>query len=182
MNDTTRRAVLATAAGATALAAMPDLATAAPIKRAGKPGEFDWLTGEWRIANRQKQKDGSWIEFPGEATCWSILKGVGHVEELRIPTRDFSGMGLRLLDLEMGVWSDFWVNAKSGTLGAAGLTGGFVNGDGVFETVDEADKAKVYRGLWDRIVPGKSHRWTQAASRDGGRSWDVNWEMLWTRT
>lgn len=181
MTDTTRRNVLASAAGAATLAAMPALATAAATKPNGKPGEFDWLTGEWRIANRQKQQDGKWIEFPGEATCWSILKGVGHVEELRIPARDFSGMGLRLLDHDTRVWSDFWVNAKSGVLGGAGLTGGFVNGDGIFESVDEADKQRVYRGVWDRIVPGKSHRWSQAASSDGGRTWDVSWEMLWTR-
>ena len=62
------------------------------------------------------------------------------------------------------VWSDFWVNAKSGVLGLAGLTGGFRGGDGIFEAIDETDKTKVYRGVWDRIVPGRSHRWTQAAS------------------
>jgi hypothetical protein len=41
-----------------------------------------------------------------------ILAGVGSVEELRIPARNFSGMGLRLLDLEKKVWADHWVNAN----------------------------------------------------------------------
>ncbi|MDF7776794.1 hypothetical protein P1X14_16175 [Sphingomonas sp. AOB5] len=175
----TRRNVLQSAAILTLLP-LPGLA--APAPGTGKPGEFDWLAGEWKIANRKRKADGSWDEFPGEATCWTILGGVGSVEELRIPARDFSGMGLRLLDMDKRVWSDFWVNAKSGALGTAGLTGGFANGEGIFESEDTVDgKRMVYRGVWDRIVPGKSHRWYQAASSDQGKSWDVGWMMDWTR-
>lgn len=149
----------------------------------GKPGDFDFLTGEWKIHHRQlKTGTKDWIEFDGEATCWSILGGVAHVEELRIPARDFSGMGLRLLDQESRVWSDFWVNAKSGVMGGVGLTGGFVDGEGIFETRDtENGKTVIYRGVWDRIVAGKSHRWYQAASRDDGKTWDMNWTMDWRR-
>ena len=47
--------------------------------------------------------------------------------------------------------------------------------------LDEADKALIYRGVWDRIVPGKSHRWYQAASKDAGKSWDISWTMDWVR-
>ena len=90
--------------------------------------------------------------------------------------------GLRLLDLDKRLWSDHWVNAKSGVLGAAGLTGSFEDGEGVFEARDSEDgKAVIYRGVWDRIVRGKSHRWYQAASRDDGRTWDYTWFMDWTR-
>lgn len=174
-----RRTVLKSAAGLALGASLPLEATATTPP--GKPGEFDWLTGEWRIAHRQL-KNGQWDAFPGEATCWSILGGVGHVEELRIPARDFSGMGLRLLDLKTRIWSDYWVNAKSGALGGAGLTGGFVNGEGVFDSRETVDgKEMIYRGLWDHIVPGKSHRWQQMASSDGGKSWDVSWSMDWVR-
>jgi hypothetical protein len=149
----------------------------------GKPGDFDFLTGEWKIHHRQRQADtGAWLEFDGEATCWSLLGGIAHVEELRIPARDFSGMGLRLLDRKTHVWSDYWVNGKAGTLGAPGLTGGFVDGRGIFESRDQEDgKPVVYRGVWDRIDKGKSHRWYQAASRDDGKSWDISWEMDWRR-
>lgn len=42
--------------------------------------------------------------------------GIGSVEELRIPARNFSGMGLRLLDVERRLWADHWVNARSGVL------------------------------------------------------------------
>jgi len=41
-------------------------------------------------------------------------------------------MGLRLLDVENKVWSDFWVNSKSGVLVSPGTTGHFVDGAGIF--------------------------------------------------
>ena len=154
-----------------------------PVPAPGRPGEFDFLAGEWRIRHRRLKSaaTGEWDEFDGEATCWTILGGVGSVEELRIPARDFSGMGLRLLDRETRVWSDFWVNAKSGVLGAAGLTGGFVDGAGVFTAEDTDDgKPIVVRGVWDEITP-TSCRWRQGMSRDGGATWDDNWIMHWRR-
>lgn len=181
-----RRAVLKTAAGLAvapaALAAAPAVAAEPTKFPPGKPGEFDWLAGEWRIRHRRFKPDTKvWDEFEGEATCWTILGGVGSIEELRIPARDFSGMGLRLLDLETKVWSDFWVNARSGALGGAGLTGGFIDGVGIFEAHDkEGDTPVIYRGIWDQIT-GRSHRWRQTASRDGGKTWDDNWIMQWTK-
>lgn len=183
MNEQRRR-LLSAGAGAWLAASASGAAAAAPAAKsvAGKPGEFDWLSGEWKIAHRRLKAPGQWDEFAGEATCWSILGGVGHVEELRIPQRDFSGMGLRLLDLGKGVWSDYWVNAKSGVLGGeAGLTGGFVDGAGVFLADDEeAGKPIKVRGLWDEIT-GRSHRWSQSVSRDGGRTWEDNWVMRWVK-
>lgn len=149
----------------------------------GKAGDFDFLAGEWAISHRRKRTPGGaeWDTFTGEASCWTILGGIGSVEELRIPARNFSGMGLRLLDVEAGVWSDFWVNARSGVLTTPGTTGGFVDGVGTFEADDLDDGAPIkVRGVWDRITP-TSCRWSQATSRDGGATWDENWIMDWTR-
>jgi hypothetical protein len=147
----------------------------------GKPGEFDFLAGEWRIKHRRLKADGSWDLFDGEATCFSILKGVGSIEELRIPARDFSGTGIRLLDVENKVWNDHWVNAKSGVLTAPGQSGGFIDGVGWFISDDvENGKPVKYAGIWDEITP-TSCRWRQASSRDGGKTWDENWVMNWTR-
>ena len=66
-------------------------ATATP----GKPGDFGFLDGRWRIRHLKRRTD-KWDRFEGEARCWSILDGIGHVEELLIPARDFNGLGLRL--------------------------------------------------------------------------------------
>ena len=149
----------------------------------GKPGDFDFLSGEWKIRHRRLKAQGGdeWDEFEGEATCWSILGGIGSIEELRIPARNFSGMGLRLLDVEQRIWSDFWVNARSGVLTTPGQTGSFENGDGIFGADDmDGDTPIKVRGVWDRITP-TSCRWHQAISRDEGKSWQANWYMDWTR-
>jgi len=156
------------------------LARAAAPSPTGQPGDFDFLTGEWRIANR-RLKDGSWEEFPGEATVVAILGGRASVEELRIPARDFSGMGLRLLDAERRLWADHWVNARSGVLTPPPAMGSFVDGVGTWDSDDmDGDAPIIVRGVWDQITPD-SCRWYQATSRDGGATWQENWVMRWTR-
>jgi len=171
-------------AGSLALSASTLAAAAVRQVPAGKPGDFDFLAGRWAIAHRRLKAAGGkdWDEFTGEATCWTILGGVGSVEELRIPARNFSGMGLRLLDLDQKIWSDFWVNGKSGVLTTPGTTGGFANGIGTFEADDkDGDVSIKVRGVWDRITP-TSCRWHQAVSRDGGATWEPNWFMDWRRS
>lgn len=148
-----------------------------------KPGEFDFLSGHWTIQHRQllSSTPDLWDTFEGEATCWSILDGTVSVEELRIPARNFSGMGLRLLDKNKQVWTDFWVNAKSGVFLAPGVEGGFQDGKGVFISEErEGEQCVQVRGMWDNIT-ATTCRWQQATSRDGGQSWQNNWSMDWTR-
>jgi hypothetical protein len=176
-----RRALLQSAAGL-AMAGLPATKAAAAAPP-GKPGDFDFLAGQWTISHRRLKKAGSddWDVFKGEATCWTILAGAGSVEELRIPARGFSGMGLRLLDLEQRVWNDFWVNGKSGVLSTPGMTGSFDQGVGTFTAEEkDGDRPILVRGVWDRITPG-SCRWHQASSVDGGKTWAPDWFMDWVR-
>ena len=148
----------------------------------GKPGDFDFLIGDWKIQNRQLKSSNPdvWDAFESEATCRSILNGMISVEELRIPARDFSGMGLRVLNKEKQVWTDFWANAKRGVL-TSGVEGGFHDGRGVFiEESMEGEQTVQTRGVWDNIT-ATTCRWEQATSRDGGATWQTNWSMDWTR-
>jgi|APTNR8051073442_1049403.scaffolds.fasta_scaffold19330_2 hypothetical protein len=154
-----------------------------PPRAEGKKGDFNFLTGEWKISNRRLKSTNPdvWEDFPGEATVYSILQGGGSIEELRVPTRDFMGTGIRLFEVEEKVWSDFWVNARSGVLTTPGTKGVFVDGVGVFEADDMDGETPIkVRGVWDRITPN-SCRWYQEISRDGGRTYQGNWYMDWTR-
>ncbi|MEJ7806432.1 MAG: hypothetical protein WKG03_11005 [Telluria sp.] len=149
----------------------------------GKAGEFDFLSGHWRIAHRRLLAGtlDQWDAFAGEASCWSILNGTVSVEELRIPARNFSGMGLRVLDQDQQVWSDFWVNGAHGIVQAPGVQGYFEHGQGIFASHEIQDgQATVVRGLWDNIS-ATACRWQQAISRDGGTTWLTNWSMDWVR-
>jgi hypothetical protein len=147
----------------------------------GKAGDFNFLAGEWRIDHRRLKSPGEWDEFKGEATCWTVLGGVASIEELRIPARNFSGMGVRLLDVEKKIWVDYWINTKLGVLTPPGLSGVFKNGEGIFDA-DDQDNGKPIkvRGIWDRITE-KSCRWRQGVSRDGGKTWEYSWFMDWKK-
>ena len=126
-----------------------------------------------------KQGEG-WIEFPGEASVHSLLAGNASVEELRIPARNFSGIGLRLFDAAAGIWNDHWINGQQRTVNPP-MAGTFENGVGTFLADDEDNGRPIKaRGVWDRITP-TSCRWHQAVSRDGGATWEMSWEMHWTR-
>jgi hypothetical protein len=151
---------------------------AEPAKTA-RPGDFDFLTGEWKIKHRQS-KDGKWALFDGEATVRAILAGTVSVEELRIASRNFSGMGLRVLDAEQQLWADYWLDSRNGKLNAPSW-GSFENGVGTWDALgSEAAGPVVVRGVWDQIGPS-SCRWYQTVSRDAGRTWEENWIMHWQR-
>lgn len=148
----------------------------------GRAGDFDFLAGRWHVRHRRRAPGSdAWDRFEGEATCWTVLDGLGSVEELRIPARHFSGMGLRLLDTETKRWADHWVNARRPVMGEAGQTGSFEQGAGLFSARDADEQgAYVVLGVWDRITP-TGCRWRQAVSRDDGRTWRVDWIMAWRR-
>lgn len=176
--DLGRRTVLQSAA-ALAIANLAAGSSAAQATGRAATGDFAFLAGEWRIANRMKQGD-SWIEFPGEATVVSLLGGNASVEELRIPARNFSGIGLRLYDAAAGVWNDHWINGQQRTVNSP-MPGTFENGVGTFLSDDMDGETPIKaRGIWDRITP-TSCRWYQSASRDGGATWQDSWHMAWTR-
>jgi hypothetical protein len=79
--DEDRRSLLnagAVAAGAAALLAAGGSGAAAPPapqapQGTGRAGEFDFLSGNWRIAHRRLKSPGQWDIFAGQATCQSIL-------------------------------------------------------------------------------------------------------------
>jgi hypothetical protein len=136
LTDPHRRALLLAAAAAVSceFVAPPRAAGQAPPGN-GAVGDFNFLAGSWKIRHRRLKTGGTapvWDEFDGEATCVTVLGGAGSIEELRIPARDFSGLGIRLLDPATRLWADYWVNGKERVIGAPGLTGSYHEGAGIF--------------------------------------------------
>ena len=142
---------------------------------AGRPGDFDFLTGHWTIRH-QRLVDGQWDRFSGEASVTGILGGIASVEELRIPERDFHGMGLRILDVRRQRWGDYWCNGSDGGLNAP-VWGSFDAGTGIWDEI--GTDGGITRGVWDQI--SQSSRWRQLVSDDGGTVWREEWIMHWQR-
>ena len=176
-----QRRVLLSLAGMAALIE-PDISDASVVPQpaaTGKPGDFDFLNGEWGIKHRRLKND-QWDMFDGTASVFGLLSGIASVEELRIPSRNFSGMGLRLLDTKRNLWADYWLNGQDGKLNPP-TWGSFVAGAGTWDSHDtNGDTPTITRGVWDQISVNAC-RWRQAASGDGGTSWKANWIKHWTR-
>ena len=144
-------------------------------------GDFDFLAGEWTIKNK-RLRDGTseWQEFDGSATVHRVMGGMASIEELRGAGGKYFGMGVRVWHPEEKMWADHWTGYYNGIVNAPQL-GQFIDGEGIFVSDDELDGKPIKaRGMWDRITP-KSCRWHQSTSKDGGKHWDYNWYMDWTR-
>lgn len=148
---------------------------------ASKGGDFGFLAGHWKISHRQLKKPGSddWDLSKAKPRSGQ-LGGMANIKPLRIPSRNFSGMGVRLFHVDKRLWADHWVSGSKGVLNEPRM-GRFADGVGTF-TADEMDGDRPIkaRGVWDRITP-VSCRWHQATSSDDGKTWVGNWYMDWVR-
>jgi hypothetical protein len=144
---------------------------------------FDFLHGEWSVANRSLVKRlagcAVWQEFPGTAVCRPFFDGAANVDEFVFPTRSLSGMTLRLFDREREQWSIYWADSRTGRL-APPVVGSFASGRGDFYGDDvEAGQPVHVHFVWSQITP-HSARWEQSFSPDG-ETWETNWIMELTR-
>jgi hypothetical protein len=150
--------------------------------------DFDFLHGRWRIRNRRlaKRLQGctDWQEFEAAGECRSILGGIGNVDSFDAIFPDgkpISGMSLRIFDPATREWSIYWADDRICAL-LPPVTGRFENGIGTFRGDDELDGRPVkvvFR--WYDLTPA-SATWEQAFSDDDGATWELNWQMLFTRT
>ncbi|MEV4809112.1 hypothetical protein [Micromonospora avicenniae] len=148
-------------------------------------GDFDFFIGEWDVANRRltKRHVGSddWDEFSGFSVARTFFGGAGSFDEITFPTKDFSGATVRTFNPASGAWSIYWMNSAKGVVETPPLVGRFVDGVGTFyaDDVDEGRPIRC-RFIWSEIT-ATSARWEQAFSIDGGRTWETNWIMEFTR-
>lgn len=146
--------------------------------------DFDFLYGEWDVANRRLRKlfvgSTDWYEFA--ATSWArpLLGGVGNVDEMDCPSEGFSGATIRLKDQQTQQWSIYWADSATGRLFPP-VIGVFANGRGDFYG-DDTHQGKPIRAhfTWSDIT-ADSARWEQEFSADGGTTWESNWVMEFTR-
>jgi hypothetical protein len=146
---------------------------------------FDFFHGQWAVTNRKLVKllvgSDEWEEFPGESSCHGFFDGAGSFDEIRFPTKGFSGSTIRMFNPDKQEWSIYWVNSRTGVLQPP-VFGRFEDGVGTFYGDDEHEGTPVYvRYIWSKITP-TSARWEQAFSVDKGQNWETNWIMEFTRT
>lgn len=147
--------------------------------------DFDFLFGSWSVRNRylvgRLRGSSEWIEFPAAAQAWPLLDGMGNVDTYAA-VRDgqvVHGTTLRLFDPQTREWSLYWADTIRAGVLYPPMIGRFDGDTGTFFGDEEVDGQRVQcRFLWTR---GDSPRWEQAFSNDGGRTWETNWIMEFTR-
>ena len=149
--------------------------------------DFDFLFGRWRVANERLRDrlagSSEWQRFDAILECRPILGGVGNVDEFVTDEFDagvFVGATLRLFDRARRRWSLYWASNRRGVLEPP-VVGGFAHGVGRFEGDDVHDGRPVrVRFVWSDIGADRA-AWEQAFSADGGRTWETNWRMRFSR-
>ena len=96
------------------------------------------------------------------------------------PGGRIEGMGLRLYNPQSHQWSLNWASSRDGTLTQPAI-GEFKNGRGEFLDHESFnDRAIFARNSFSDVTPNSS-RFEQAFSSDGGKTWETNWVMTFTR-
>jgi hypothetical protein len=171
-----------------AVAQSPAAGAAPPAAPATRDGQhdFDFTIGSWKthITRLQKPLSGStaWIKMEGTKTERKIWNGRAHLEEIEAdgPAGHMEGLTLFLYNPRSHQWSQTFASSRDGSLGSP-LIGAFKNGRGEFfgqDTFD--DKTILVRAIWSDITQD-AHKFEQAFSEDGGKTWETNFIALLTR-
>lgn len=149
--------------------------------------DFDWELGTWKvkISRLQKPLTGSttWTELNGTVVCRKVWDGKGNLAEVTVdaPTGRLEFLALRLYNPQSRQWTNTFSGSGDGKMGVP-MYGAFKNGRGEFYDHE------IFNGkfIFDRNsffdITANSISFEQAFSEDGGKTWEANWLMTFTRT
>jgi hypothetical protein len=163
-------------------------------RAASSASDFDFLHGRWRVQHRRLQQRlagcTQWDRFGGTSAFHPLMDGLAHVDDnwLDLPGGAYRAVTLRSFDPATRRWAIWWLDGRHPHQLDTPMIGGFDNGVGTFLADDHFEGRPIrVRFLWSRIEPsagpttGPTCHWQQAFSTDGGHSWEINWEMDFTR-
>lgn len=160
--------------------------TADPGTHPAGASDFDFIHGSWRVAHRKLRDrlagSNDWFEFGGSMHAEQILGGLGNFDQnvIDLPEGRYRACTLRLFHADSSRWSLHWIDGRDPKIDPP-LFGAFKDGVGIFYGNDSfKGKPIKLRFRWEQRGAGKA-RWEQAFSDDGGRSWETNWIMEFTR-
>jgi hypothetical protein len=149
--------------------------------------DFDFLIGSWNGRQRKLKKRlagcDEWDEFDSVSVVRKILGGLGNFDEVTMetPTGRVIGATVRLFNPETRLWSIYWSSTAGQYELGAPQVGRFENGLGEFYDRETFEGRSIFsRFLWTSSGPDAC-RWEQAFSPDGGRTWETNWTMDFSR-
>ncbi|HEY3786263.1 MAG TPA: hypothetical protein VGL55_13350 [Steroidobacteraceae bacterium] len=148
--------------------------------------DFDFNVGTWKTHIRRlvHPLSGSkdWVWMGGTVVIRKVWGGRGQIEEVEADgqTGHFESLTLFLYNPQAHQWSVSFANSHEGKLAQPAI-GRFSNGRGeFFDQETHLGRAILVRVVWADITQS-SHRFEQAFSEDGGKSWETNFVAVLTR-
>jgi hypothetical protein len=148
--------------------------------------DFDFNFGTWKthVSRLLHPLTGAatWVEYDGISVVRKVWNGRASVFELEVdgPAGHIEGVGLRLYNPQSHQWSLNWANSHDGVMQQP-MIGEFKNGRGEFYDQELFNGRAIFvRNGFSDIAPDSS-RFEQAFSADGGKTWETNWVMTFTR-
>jgi hypothetical protein len=149
--------------------------------------DFDFLHGgKWNIHNKRLklrlQGCTEWDEFSATASARPILNGFGNEEEFRTDFwPHFAGMAFRFYNPITETWAIYWADSRGIGVLEPPVKGRIEGDRGIFVGEDFLNgRPIIVHYIWSRVNTA-SPRWEQAFSGDGGKTWETNWIMDFTR-
>ena len=183
-----RKTWVLAASCALALAAIHGARAASGAGAIGRDGshDFDFNIGTWKthISRLQHPLTGSksWVTLDGVVVVNRVWDGRAQIEEVEADGEGshFEGMTLFLYNSTSRQWAMHFANSKDGTMAVPAL-GEFKNGRGEFFDQETYNgRSVLVRVTWSDVT-ANAHRFEQAFSADGGKTWEPNFIAEVTR-
>jgi hypothetical protein len=149
--------------------------------------DFDFLFGSWKVHNRRLKErlrgSTEWEEFLSACRVRPILSGLGNMDEFTIdaPAGRLEAVTVRLYNTASREWSIYWAASPGGGRFDVPMVGQFDGPRGEFYSQEVFEGRHIFnRFIWT-VLSANACRWEQAFSVDGGRTWETNWIMNFTR-
>ena len=148
--------------------------------------DFDFEFGRWKahLKRLQHPLTGSktWVEYDGTSVVRKVWDGRANLGEFEVdsPTMHLEGLSLRIYNPQTRQWSISWASSSDGNL-TTPLVGGFKNGRGEFFDQELFNGRAIYVRFIFSDITHNSFRLEQAFSADGGKTWEPNWIVNFTR-
>ena len=167
----------------------PNVAPPASFMQRDGAHDFDFLIGNWKahVWRLPDRLVGSnrWIEYTGISNHKKLLDSNANFEQFDVESVDktlhIKAQTLRLYNPATHQWSIYGVDLDNGVLSTPPEVGQFTGNRGEFFD-QEAFKGRqiIVRYVWLNLPPDHA-RMEQSFSADGGKTWETNWIMTFTR-
>ena len=136
---------------------------------------FDFWVGTWEAI--WKDPDGNLVK--GENVITKTCDGKVIMEQFSDSTNHFFGNSISVYSPADSSWHQTWADNQGSYINLVGYMDGDVR---VFQTnpVKVEDKVLIKRMLFYNISEN-SFKWDWEVSIDGGETWNLRWEILYTR-